>query len=137
MWLELIDKKNNHKTNIFVFSFFLKKKKNISLYMVSNLTELLSCWKRTKQMLLEEALWLDHEQNMEAARPGNWGGGGSRGAKGAGGKHGCLPALGGPLGVACFPREPAGGAVRVWRAQWRQRTKQKEPTWGNHETASF
>ena len=27
MWLELIDKKNNHKTNIFVFSFFLKKKK--------------------------------------------------------------------------------------------------------------
>ena len=65
MWLELIDNKNNHKTNIFVFSFFLKKKKkNISLYMVSNLTELLS-W--TKQMLLEEALWLDHE-NMEAAR---------------------------------------------------------------------
>lgn len=34
--------------------------------MVSNLTELLS-W--TDQMLLEEALWLDHEQNMEAARP--------------------------------------------------------------------
>lgn len=66
MWLELIDKKNNHKMNIFVvFSFFLKKKKN-SLYMVSNLTELLS-W--TEQMLLEEALWLDHEQNMEAARP--------------------------------------------------------------------
>lgn len=28
MWLELIDKKNNHKMNIFVvFSFFLKKKK--------------------------------------------------------------------------------------------------------------
>ena len=69
MLLELIDKKNNHKINIFVvFSFFLKKKnkKNISLYMVSNLTELLS-W--TEQMLLEEALWLDHEQNMEAARP--------------------------------------------------------------------
>lgn len=65
MWLELIDKKNNHKMNIFVvFSFFLKKKN--SLYMVSNLTELLS-W--TEQMLLEEALWLDHEQNMEAARP--------------------------------------------------------------------
>ena len=52
--LELIDKKNNHKINIFVvFFFFLKKKKNISLYMVSNLTELLS-W--TEQMLLEEAL---------------------------------------------------------------------------------
>ena len=67
MLLELIDKKHNHKINIFVFSFFLKKKKkNISLYMVSNLTELLS-W--TEQMLLEEALWLDHEQNMEAARP--------------------------------------------------------------------
>ena len=34
---------------------------------------------------------------MEAARPRNWGGQGSRGAKGAGGKHGCLPALSGPL----------------------------------------
>lgn len=64
MWLEQIDKKNNHKINIFCFFCFLKRTFPYTLSL--NLTELLS-W--TEQMLLGEELWLDHKGNVEPARP--------------------------------------------------------------------
>lgn len=124
MWLEQIDKKNNHKTNILgFFCFFFKK--NISLYTVSNLTELLS-W--TEWVVrLEEELWLDHgepgtSQAPKLGRPRK-----QRG-HGRGGEQGWLPALSGPPWVSLleFPKGAGSGCSQsVRRAQKRQHTKSK------------
>lgn len=79
MWLEQIDKENNHKINIFVFVF---KKEHFPRHHLSDWTAAFL----DRLGAVGRELWLDQGGDVEQARPQNWGSSGSKGTRGDGGR---------------------------------------------------